>query len=62
MPVKRVPVSVSQLCELLGVEPKDYRGIERGRWIDKVGGGKEWLDEPHLIVEDECRPLEPSRS
>ena len=28
MPVERVPISVSQLCELIGVDPKRFRGVE----------------------------------
>lgn len=28
MPVVRVPISVSQLCELIGVDPARFRGVE----------------------------------
>lgn len=28
MPVERVPVSVSQFCELLGIEPEQFVGVE----------------------------------
>ena len=28
MPVERVPISVSQLCELIEVDPARFRGVE----------------------------------
>ena len=62
MPVERRPIGVSQLCELLGVDPTRFVGIEPDRGVrgaEKRDSTKWWivLEPEEMQTTGTCSPL-----
>jgi len=50
--IRRVPISVSQLCELIGVDPIQFRGLEAAKMAVNAEGGISYLAPPVLLIEE----------
>lgn len=51
MPQVRLPISVSQLCDLLAIDPVQFRGIEAPRARVTAEGGLLYEGSLHIVVE-----------
>jgi hypothetical protein len=49
---KRLPISVSQLCELVGVDPVQFRGIDAPKASVTADGGLTYHGPLHLLIEE----------
>ena len=52
MSLKRIPLSVSQLCEQLEIDPATFHSIENGRWERDGHGGQRWHTELQIVIEE----------
>lgn len=51
MAIRRLPLSVSQLCELVGVDPVQFRGIEAPKARVTSEGGLIYDGPLHIAIE-----------